>query len=41
MEDFASDAVPIRPERFVAEIQRVLPADALVNTATGVLVAGR
>ena len=35
MEEFASDAVPIRPERFVAEIQRVLPADALVITDPG------
>ena len=35
MEEFASDALPIRPERFVAEIQRVLPEDALVITDPG------
>jgi len=35
MEEFGSDAVPIRPERFVAEIQKVLPLDALVITDPG------
>jgi acetolactate synthase-1/2/3 large subunit len=35
MEEFASDAVPIRPERFVAEIQRALPEDAIVIADPG------
>lgn len=35
MDEFASDGVPIRPERFVAEIQKVLPQDALVITDPG------
>jgi acetolactate synthase-1/2/3 large subunit len=35
MEEFASEAMPIRPERFVTEIQRVLPEDAIVITDPG------
>ena len=35
MEEFGSDAVPIRPERFAAEFQRVSHEDALVITDPG------
>jgi len=33
--DFTSDRIPIRPERFVAELINVLPVDALVITDPG------
>ncbi len=35
MEAFTSEAVPIRPERFVAELAQVLPEDALVIADPG------
>jgi acetolactate synthase-1/2/3 large subunit len=35
VEDFTSDMIPIRPERFVTELVNVLPVDALVITDPG------
>ena len=35
VEDFTSDMIPIRPERFVAELVNILPLDALVITDPG------
>jgi acetolactate synthase-1/2/3 large subunit len=35
VDDFTSDMIPIRPERFVAELVNVLPIDALVITDPG------
>ena len=35
VEEFASEEIPIRPERFVAELSRALPDDAVIITDPG------